>query len=221
MRIRKLQLISVLAPLAALLCVGALGYWIASGAKQKAILFRQETLQALDYSADLNSYQAEGFGRLMLQIETDDPVRREAYHTEGVAFRDKIDQILKTYGTTISPDQAEARRAFDNFVQTREQYRQIGRRILDLVNSGQKDEARKLTDSALIDAYKNYTKAGDVLFDYEIAAGDQRSRDIEWACTKAQLLTACFCVVIFLAGILTPFILIRLGPAGLSEEHPN
>jgi hypothetical protein len=114
------QAIWVLTPLAVLLCVGTLGYWIARGAKQKAILFRQETLRALDYSADLNSYQAEGFGRLMLQIETDDPQRREAYHAEGVAYRDKIDQILKSYGATISPDQVEARRAFDSFVQTRE-----------------------------------------------------------------------------------------------------
>src|ERR1700674_647057 len=113
MRVSKLQIISVLMPLAALLCVGALGYWIASGAKQKAILFRQETLRTLDYSADLNSYQAEGIGRLMLQIETDDPQRRDAYHAEGVAYREKIDQILKSYGATISPDQVEARRAFN------------------------------------------------------------------------------------------------------------
>jgi hypothetical protein len=86
------------------------------------------------------------------------------------------------------------------------------------VKNGQKAEARKLTDSTLADAYQNYTKAGDVLFDFEIATGDQRSRDIERACTKAQLFTACICVAIFLAGILTPLVLIRLGPAGYSAE---
>jgi methyl-accepting chemotaxis protein len=221
MRSSKLQMISILAPLAVLLCVGAMGYWIAGGAKAKAILFREDTLQTLTYCAELNSYQAEGYARVLLQIETDDPQRRAAYHAEAHAYREKIDEVLKNYQAMISPVEPEERAVLDNFVDKREKYRAVARQVLALANGGKLDEARKLTDASLVDAYRAYTKAGDDFFDYEVATGYQRSIDIERACLKSQILTGCICVVIFLAGLVTPFILIRLGPFGHSREMPS
>ncbi len=221
MRSSKLQTISILAPLVVLLCVGAMGYWIAGGAKAKAILFREDTLQTLTYCAELNSYQAEGYARVLLQIETDDPQQRAAYHEEAHAYREKIDVVLKSYEKMISPIEPEERRAFDKFVAMREKYRAIARQVISLANDGKNDEARKLTEASLVDAYRDYTKAGDDFFNYEVATGYQRSIDIERACIKSQILTGCICVVIFLAGLVTPFILIRLGPLSHSPEMPS
>jgi hypothetical protein len=48
--------------------------------------------------------------------------------------------------------------------------------------------------------------AGDVLYQHEIAAGDRHARDIERRCSQAQFLTAFICVGVFVAGILTQFI---------------
>ena len=209
-----------LAPLAALLCVGAMGYWIAGGAKAKAVLFREDTLQTLTYCAELNSYQAEGYARVLLQVETDDPTRRALYHSEAHEYREKLEAVLKSYQTMISPIEPEERAAFDNFVQKREKYRAIARQVIGFINDGKKDDARKLIEPDLVDAYRDYTKAGDDFFAYEVATGYQRSVDIEHACIKSQILTGCTCVIIFLAGILTPFLLIRLGTFGHSTEMP-
>jgi hypothetical protein len=176
------------------------GYSIASGAKRQAVLLREDTLRKLTYSAELNSYQAEGYARGLLATETDDPQRREAYRAEGREYRDKIDAILKDYEASISPDQPKVRREFDNFVAQRQEYHKVSKQVFALLEAGQKEEARKLADTALVAAYRRYTDAGDTLFNHDIAAGNERAREVEAACTKAQLLTAIICIAAFLVG---------------------
>jgi hypothetical protein len=183
-----------------LLGVGTVGYSIANGARRQAILLREDTLRKLTYSAELNSYQAEGYTRGLLAIEADDPQRREDYRAEGRKYRDKIDAILKDYEASISPDQPKVRREFDSFVARRQEYHDVGKQVFALLEAGQKEDARKLADTALVAAYRQYTDAGDVLFDQDVAAGNERAREVEAACTKAQLLTAVICIVAFLVG---------------------
>ena len=180
--------------------VGAVGYSIANGAKRQAILLREDTLRKLTYSAELNSYQAEGYARGLLAIEADDPQRREAYRAEGRKYREQIDVILKDYEASMSPDQVKVRREFDNFVARRREYQEAGKRVFALLEAGQKEEARKLADTALLAAYRQYTDAGDTLFNQDIAAGNERAREVEAACTKAQYLTAAICIAAFLVG---------------------
>jgi hypothetical protein len=189
-----------------LLIVGSLGYWVAGGARQEAARFREDTLRKLQYSSRLNAYQAEAYARALRVIETEDPARQQAYWGERVEYRVKIDSILKEYEQAIPSDSIEERRAFNNFVETRKQYRTVSTRLVELATNGQAAVARKLVDSDLAPAYQNYTMAGDVLYDYEILAGNQRALELDRACTKAQFLTAFICIGVFLAGFLTLFV---------------
>jgi hypothetical protein len=192
--------------LALLVATGGVGYWAASGARRQAMLFRVDTLRKLGYSAELNAYQAEAYARGLRSIETEDPQKRETYRAEGHEFRTKIDTILNEYDRAIPADEVQERRAFDEFVETRKQYRAVWTQISGLLSNGQVEVARQLADTDLIPAYERYTAAGDVLYQHEIAAGDRHARDIERRCSQAQFLTAFICVGVFVAGILTQFI---------------
>lgn len=192
-----------------LVCVGVLGYRLSCDVRQQAILLREESLRKLTYTAELNSYQAEIYGLTLQTIYTDDLQKQDAYKAELQTYTEKVDAILKNYTTRISADQPELRHAFEDFVNWRMRYREIAEQIWTLLSNGQSDAARKLADTTLIHAYRQYAKAGDVLFNYDVAGGNQHSREIERAVIRAQLLMAFICVAIFFGGLMTALVLFR------------
>jgi hypothetical protein len=208
MNIGKTQLALTVLLLILLMIVGSLGYRIAGGARQEATRFREDTLRKLQYSAQLNAYQAEAYARALRVIETEDPARQQVYWGERVEYRAKIDSILKEYEQAIPSDSIEERRAFNNFVETRKQYRTVSTRLVELATNGQAAVARTMIDTDLAPAYQNYTMAGDVLYDYEILTGNRHALELDRACTKAQFLTAFICIGVFLAGLMPLVVLI-------------
>jgi hypothetical protein len=218
MNLRKLRIGPTVLLSILLLIVGGVGYWIAGGARREATRFREDTLRKLQYSAQLNAYQAESYARALRVIECNDPARQQSYWMERNEFRMKIDAVLKDYDRAIPPVAIEERQAFSSFLETRKQYRETLSRLVELATNGQVAVARKLIDTDLAPAYQNYTIAGDVLFNYEILAGNQRALDLDRECTKAQFLTAFICVGIFLAGFLTLFVVFLFTRAGKPVE---
>lgn len=200
------------------LTVSLLGYWVVSRVQREASLFREDTLRKLADSSRLNAYQAEGYARLLMMVSAATPEKRAAYYAEGTQFRDKVDLLLKDYTGSITPDQTEARRDFESFVEKRKRYREISLQVRQLLEANQHDAARDLVDSSLIAAYQQYTVAGDVLFERDMATGQQRAREIESLCAKTQLFTVGICVIAFLIGVLTPVILMLI--EGSSAREP-
>src|ERR1019366_4723027 len=80
-----------------LLCAGAVGYFVAGGAKKKAMLFRDDALPKLAYTARLNSYQAESYAQLLRMIDANDPQERQIYDANTLRYREQIDAILAAY----------------------------------------------------------------------------------------------------------------------------
>jgi hypothetical protein len=218
MNLDKLRMGPMLVLSILLLMVGGLGYWVASGARRQAKLFREDTLGKLQFSAQLNAYQAEGYALALRVIDSDDPQLQQKYWAEGYAYRTKIDGILKEFDGQIAPGQVQERRAFDDFVATRQQYRAVHSHVVDLATNGQATVARQLVDTDLVPAYQKYTQAGDVLYSYEITVGDQRARELDRACSRAQFLTAVICVGVFLGGIMTLFVVFLLTGASQPAE---
>jgi hypothetical protein len=215
---RRLVVASVLLLLVPVLCVSVLGYWVVSRVKQEARLFREDTLRKLAFSAELNSYQAESYARLLMMAEAVSPEKREAYHVEGMHYRDKIDQVLKDYAAIITPDQVETRRDFDAFVEQRKQFREVGHRVRLLIEANQAEAARELIDLELVAAYRRYTTAGDLLFEHDLADGEQRARQIESVCATTQFFTVCICVGAFFVGVMTPVVLVLI--EGSNSREP-
>lgn len=213
MRVGPTALLSFL-----LLFVGVLGYWTAGGARRQAAQFREDTLRKLQYSSRLNAYQAESYARALRLIESDSPELQQTYWEQGHAYRVKVDEILKEYDLAIPAGAAEERQAFNNFVESRKQYRAVTSRLVEMATNGQAVAAQKLIDSEMVPAYQNYTMAGDVLYNYEILAGNQRALELDRACTKAQFLTAFICIGVFLAGFLTLFVVFLFTRASTPAE---
>lgn len=198
-----------LAILIMLLCMVGLSYWICRDVKHQAVLFREDSLRKLTYSSELNSYQAEAYALLLQAIAAETPQKCETYKAEEHGYSEKIDDVLKEYEVAISSNQNEIRRAFDEFVTQKKRYGQAADQIWALLGSGQTEEARRVANTTLVAAYQRYTKAGDVLFDYDVSSGNQHARQIERAAMRAQLLTIFICVAMFFVGALTSFIVFR------------
>ena len=193
--------------LTCLLVAGGFGYWLSSGARKQAILFREDTLRNLTYSARLNSDQAEAYAQLLRMIASDDPDHRAELDAEVLRYRAQIDEILRNYSTAIHAREPEAQRLFQDFVAKRKATREVTQRIRHLLSTGEIRAARKLGDDELPAAYRAYSLAGDKLYDYEVSVGTQRAHDIERASINTQILTACICIVLFLAGLFSPLVL--------------
>jgi hypothetical protein len=217
MQLSKFQIGPASVLVVILFAVGGLGYWTASGAKRQAAQFRENTLRKLGYSAELNSFQAEGYARFLWAVATDDPQKRVAYQAEGQEFRTKIDNILRRYDEAIPLDQVKERRVFNNFVETRKRYREVVTQIMKLLEAGQVAEARRLVDPLLMTAYRDYMTAGDALYDYGIATGERQAENLERVCAKARFITASICIGVFLAGLLMQFIVFLFTRSLLSD----
>ena len=192
-----------------LLGVGVLNFRIAHEVDRQAIAFREDTLRRLTYSAQLNSDQADSHALMMQIIATDSPRQRAAYQAELRGYRERVDKVQREYEADIPSDQVDVRQAVEEFVKQRKYYDDVAQEALALLNAGQTEAARKFADTDLVAAYQRYNKAGDVLFDYDVASGNQHSREIEQAVARARLFTAFGFVAIFFAGVLAAFMLLR------------
>ena len=188
------------------------GYWAVYRVEKQAALFGDDTLRKITYSALLNAFQAEGYARNLLVLESDDPQQAIVSRQEGRAYREKTDLLLVQYEQTITPDQVATRAAYDQFIATRDAYRAVQLQIRNLLDQNQLPVARALIEAALAPAYQRYALAGDRLLAQDVLMGQQHARDIESVSGKAKILTLAICVVVFIGGFLTPVIYRIINP---------
>ena len=210
----QIRLLMVL--IAISICLGIVCFWTVGFVKQKTVLLRDDTLRKLAFSAELNSYQSEGYVEVLLMVNSDDPQKIATYRAERHVIREKIDATLKEYGARVPPNQPNTKRDFDSFVAERKAYRQIADQVVELLEAGDKTAARGMTDTTLNAAYRKYTLAGDVLLAADLAAGDSRTSQIETACRITQFVTAFVCLCAFLIGVFTPVLFVSTLP----EDQP-
>jgi hypothetical protein len=101
---------------------------------------------------------------------------------------------------------------FNHLTAVREKYREVRRRVFDLVKDGQRPEALKLFETEVLPAYAAQKEAGEALFDYNVRQGRERGTRIEILCHRTQWVVTVICVVVFVGGFFAPFFAIRLPP---------
>jgi hypothetical protein len=204
----KRTLVAVLGTLAAMFCVGALGYWVIGQMEQQAILFEADTLQKLTYCAQINSNQAEGYARTLLALQTDDPEKRNRYLAESKEFEHKNDASIEMYRDSLTDSQSDSLRILDALVVLRERYQESHDRIFSLLARNQPEAALKLANSTLWPAYQVYTEKGDVLLAHDVAIGRERAQEMRQLAMKVKFVSATLCILVFLIGLVTPFLFI-------------
>jgi hypothetical protein len=178
--------------------------------KNDAANIVDDTLPGLVYAGQINSELSENFVRTLLVINSDSPEERDRYLTKISEGSARVNESMDSYRQSIF--EKEDSETFARLLTLREKYRAIRQRVFDLVGEGRRKEGWQLFESELRPAYAAQKEVGEALFDYNVKQGQSRGRRIETGCQRTQWVVAIICMVIFLGGVFTPFVAIRLPP---------
>lgn len=215
----RVRVIFILFLLAAMTLFGAIGYWTVGRVKEEAQQFSDLALRTLARAGEINSYQAEGYARTLQLLDARSGEERAALHDDVNLFSQRMERVLAEYSASLQTE--EARRRFDVFAAKRKHYREIRNQVVALADAGKQEEAMTLARTKLVDAYREYTTAGDVLFDEDVAAAATHAARIRQVCTISQVVAAVVASLGFAGGISLPFLLVWLGDGFKREPiHP-
>ncbi|MGD0650855.1 MAG: MCP four helix bundle domain-containing protein [Verrucomicrobiia bacterium] len=169
-----------------------------------------DTLPGLSYAGKINAEVSGNFIRTLLAINSTGPEERAAYTLEIDEASREINGRLKEYEKTIH--EPKERQLFNTLLEQRKKYTEVRRAVFGLIDGNQKEEALRLFKTALLPAYKEYTRTGDLIFSYNMQQGDSRGKHILTVCNTTQLLVVVIGIIIFIGGFLTPFIAICFLP---------
>jgi len=206
-RLRKFA--PVIGVLAIMFVVGAAEFIAMGKLKAEAVHLVGNTMPGLSHAGTVNADLAENFIRTLLVIRSDNPAERTAYLNEIARISKQIDGDLQHYEEAINDD--KNRKLYDGLVVKRRDYNEVRQQVFALVTEGKKDEALRLSKSALLPAYMNYTGAGESLFNYNIQLGRGQGQQILRIYNSTRFLVAIIAITSFIFGFLTPFLLIRFG----------
>ena len=156
----------------------------------------------LSYAGAANANLAEGFNRTAMILMTENPDERERYFKEIEEFNQITSVYLNAYSKTIF-DEKQDRHLYEALVQRRNQYLEIRRQILILVENHRQTEAVALWPTSLLPAYKQYKAAGEDLLEYNMRLGKTRGESIMRYCVLTQFLVAAFGIALFIVGFMT------------------
>ena len=132
-----------------------------------------DSIPGMIHAGAIHNLQAESELRTLRLLLTPTAEKRAVMRAEIDAIAKQIGEILGQYETSIFAD--DDRRDFEalkarrtDFLQVREQYFALLER--------DRDAAMAFSASELRDAYAAYSKAGDVLFDYNVHTAGERGK---------------------------------------------
>ena len=194
----------ILLTIAALLLIGTLGFYSVTYLKHQARLIVTDTLPGLSYAGAANANLAEGFNRTALILMTENPDERARYREEIEEFNRITTVYLNAYGKTIF-DEKHDRNLYKTLIQRRNQYLELRKQMLDLIDNRQQPEAIALWKTSLLPAYKHYKESGEALLDYNMRLGQMRGESIMRYCILTQYLVAAFGIGLFIVGFMLGF----------------
>ncbi len=215
----RVRAVFVLFLLVAMALFGAVGFWTVGRIKEEAQQFSDTAVRTLARAGEINSYQAEGYARTLQLLSARTSEERTAIHADISLFSQRMDRVLTEYSASVSGD--DARRRYEGFAEKRKRYREIRNQVIALSDQGREDDAMALARGDLAAAYREYTNAGDVLFEEDVAAAVTHATRIREVCMISQIVAAVVASLGFAGGISLPFLLVWLGDGFKREPiHP-
>jgi chemoreceptor-like protein with four helix bundle sensory module len=208
---RRVRIVPTVTLLVILFIFGSLSFWVVGRVKDEAQLFSQVALQRLARAGEINTYQAEGYARTLLLLTTESPRERSALRAAIEEFHHRNDGVIDEYAMALST--ADSRQRLKELTEKRARYLQIRQQVLALSDQGKSDQALQLARTSLGLAYEQYTAAGDLLLNDDIAAARSHADRIRKVCTVTQYVAAFITVVGFLGGVLAPFLVMLFSSA--------
>jgi hypothetical protein len=206
-RLRRLK--PVIIRVVVLLAVGGTGFFMVWRLKNDAASIVDDTLPRLVYAGQLNSELSENFALTLQVMNSNSPEEQYQYLKKISEGRARVGQGMDRY-RRASRFEGEDRELFNRLVTLREKYRAIRQQVFDLVKEGRRKEGLQLFESELRPVYTAQKVTTQTLFDYNVKQGQSRGERIETGCRWTEWVVAIICVVIFLGGVFTPFVAIRL-----------
>ena len=183
-----------------LFLIGAFGFISIGRLKTQARTIVTGTLPGLTYAGEANLTLAQAFNRTLLLLLAESSEQKARLRNEIEMFSLKTTVHLGAYEHQISC--SDDRACFDELVHRREDYLQIRKRVMVVLDENQRAAAVAICNQQLLPAYQGYKEAATKLFEYNIQQGEAHGRNIMNYCTATQFIVAAVGVIIFLLGFL-------------------
>src|SRR5436309_89 len=105
----RIRIVLIATLLTVVFVFGTLGYWVVGRVKNEAQVFSHVTLERLTRIGEINSYQAEGYVRVLLFLNAKTPEKKAALRTAAEEFRHKNDALLRDYEATLTANSSRRR----------------------------------------------------------------------------------------------------------------
>ena len=194
---RVVSVKGLVAALAILFLIGALGFMSLSRLKNLASQIVGDTLPRLSLAGQANAYIADT-SRTVMFIFAETPEKRAEIRQDIESVSDRTTGYLNKYADNI--EAKEERELYENLLAERKTYISIRDHVLDLAQQGRREEAINEYTESLLPAHSRVKAWGDRLYDSDIKRGELRSQRIMVACTLTQITVALIGVVVFVIG---------------------
>ncbi len=163
------------------------------------------SMPGLIAAGTMNSSQAENQIRCGLLLTAKTPEERQAIRAEMEASAQMMNQTASNYEATIFSD--EDRNNFDKFKATRVEYHNLREQFYTLVETNPM-AASEFLNTTLMPAYYAFSKAGDVVMEYNSKMGDTRGKTLSAQVTSDVAILTITGIIGLAAGIAGSFIIV-------------
>jgi methyl-accepting chemotaxis protein len=192
---------------ALLALVGGIAWQSLSGLRTDGDTLKTDVMPGIIDSSLISSLQAKNMVCTLLYSLNASPEARAGLKKEMADNSAENEKHLKSYGDSIFSE--EDRGNFQKFNTIREKSRAVRSDYLKFIDAGKNDEATSLLVNEVVPAFKAYTEAGDVLFNYNAKRGDFLGTDIDHRATLTVQIIVSITAAALVSGILIGFFIIR------------
>jgi methyl-accepting chemotaxis protein len=135
----------------------------------------EDSLPGVIYAGKINSYQAENQIHTRELLTASSAEQKKAIRAAMASISQATEDACKKYEEAIFA--AEDRTNFEKFKESRAEYLKVREQFYPLLETNQ-TAAIAYADTILTPAYSAYSKAGDVLMDYNQQMGEERGKNL-------------------------------------------
>jgi methyl-accepting chemotaxis protein len=172
-----------------------------------AVSIKEDSIPGLSQSSTMNIGLAEGFIRVILAGEAPNNEEREAFLKQLDGIVASNNAAFDAYAKRITDP--EDRENFRIVTEKRGVYRKVRADFIALIRADKDAEANKLLHDVLVPAQMEYSKAADVLVNYNLRLAKQSSEEIASRTTATIWTVATVAVCALLAGVIFGIVVIR------------
>jgi methyl-accepting chemotaxis protein len=177
-----------------------------------------DSLPGLIAAGKMNALQAENQIRCGLLLTAKNAEQRKAIRVEMDASAQAMNQIVSNYEATIFAE--EDRSNFNKFGETRVEYHNLREQFFTLVETNPA-AASEFLNTTLMPAYDAFSKAGDIVMDYNSKMGDARGKSLTAQVSSGVTILTMTGVISLVAGILGSFLIVTSISSALRSIAAN